>query len=98
MSLGRLKSTGGQSLAEYAIIVAAIAVGCAMVVLFVSGGVGGLFNTSSKPIKGGSLEPPAHGGTPFGGPQTVGDCENGGWVIYNYPSLEACKEAVLGGN
>ena len=93
MSLGRLRSTGGQTLAEYAIIVAAIAVGCAMVVLFVSGGVGGLFDTSSKPLKPGALVPPLHG-TPFGDPKTVKDCQHGGWELYNFPSEQACIDAI----
>jgi Flp pilus assembly pilin Flp len=93
MSLGRLKSTGGQTLAEYAIIVAAIAVGCAMVVLFVTGGVSGLFDTSAKPLKPGALVPPVHG-TPFGGPTTVKDCKNGGWALYNFPNEQACIDAV----
>lgn len=96
MRLGRLESKEGQTLAEYAIIIAAVAVGCAMVVLFLGGGIRGFFDTSKKPIAPGRVSP-VHG-TPFGGPKTIADCQDGGWVIYNYSSLEECEEAVEAGS
>ncbi len=91
MSPGR-RSEEGQTLAEYSILVAGIAVACAFVLLFLSGGIGGFFGSTTKPLTpGGPLLPP---NPAVIRPTSDADCADGGWKTLNYSNKEACENAV----
>ena len=79
-------SEPGQVQAEYALVVAAIAVGCIVAVLFVGGALSGLFDSSARPLTPGSgpFTPPS---APADYPTTVAQCENGGWE--SFPQFES---------
>jgi Flp pilus assembly pilin Flp len=91
MSPARWRSEEGQTLAEYAILAAGIAVACAFVVLIVSGSIGGWFDSSAKPIApGGVLRPPDVNPEKVT-PQTEENCTTDpGYAAYGYPTLDAC--------
>jgi Flp pilus assembly pilin Flp len=94
----RWRSEEGQTLGEYAILAAGIAVACALVVLVVSGSVGGWFDSSAKPITpGGALRPPTSTAVepPKAEPQTEENCTTDpGYAAYGYPTLDDCLAAL----
>jgi Flp pilus assembly pilin Flp len=84
----------GQAAAEYVLIAAAVAIGCAMAVLFFGGAVTNLFGTSAKPIKTAPFRPPVRSGD-ITFPTTVAECVDGGWR--NFPQFAdeaACADYV----
>ena len=90
---GRVHASG-QVQAEYALVVAAIAIGCIVAVLFVGGALSGLFDSSARPLTAGRgrsrrrvLPPPT--------PRPSAQCENGGWESFpQFQSEAACVDYV----
>jgi len=85
-------STLGQTEAEYAVVVAALAVGAIVVVLFFGGALSGLWDRSSKPVTPATFSPPTVT-TTFSAPTKESDCTNGGWKTYtdlNFADESAC--------
>ena len=88
----------GQTLAEYAVVVAGIAVVCALAALFLSGAIGGHVRATAE-VAGqphvAPLEPPA---TPIlTWPTTIGQCAAGGWRSFAQFDTEAeCNDYVSG--
>lgn len=91
------RSESGQTLVEYALILASVA--CLATVIYLSGAINGIFSSTS------SFQ---HGFNPSGGPQplrppaqwptTVEQCLDGGWR--NYPQFDdeaSCVRFVTGG-
>jgi Flp pilus assembly pilin Flp len=68
----------GQAFGEYAVLVGAIAIGCVLAVLFLSGAITGLFESTANPTRPGVFRPPT---TPqvFDWPTTFEECEDEGW-------------------
>lgn len=85
----------GQASADYVIVVAAVAIGCALAILFLSGAINGLFGSSAAPIGGQApLQPPVPSAQ-LTWPTSVADCEDGGWQDYPQFKDEAeCKDYV----
>ena len=94
MGEGRPTSEAGQTLAGYAILIGAIAVGCAFALLFLGGGVADLWESDSKPIQSrGPFLPPTPAATiPL--PTTLEACVDPGWATYDFTSLTECEEYV----
>jgi Flp pilus assembly pilin Flp len=93
---GRGNAQAGQTMAEYAILVAAIAVGCSLAILFVSGGIGELFDSSAKPVRTAPFRPPAPP-PEMTYPTTLADCQAGGWKDFpQFTSEEECIDYVDG--
>lgn len=88
-----LRDESGQTLAEYAVLVAAVAVACLLAGVFLAAGIGGLFGSSDAPPSPGPFVPPS---TPqLAYPSSIEDCERGRWRNYAQFASEAqCKEYV----
>jgi Flp pilus assembly pilin Flp len=83
----------GQTLAEYAVIVAAIAVACTIAVVFLVAGIRGRFDSTDQPPPQSPFVPPVS--PPLAYPATLEDCENGGWKNYvQFRSEDDCKRYV----
>ena len=83
----------GQTLAEYSVLVAAIAVGCVLAVVFVAAVVGGLFGRSDGSPAPGPLVPPRTSQLVY--PTTLEECEHGRWRNYaQFASEEECRRYV----
>ena len=82
----RLGSESGQAISEYAMILAVVALGCLVAVLFFSGGVQHLFGKTTRPMNSAPLQPP----DPV--PTTVEECQNGGWK--NFPQFQSEAECI----
>ena len=67
-------------------ILAAIALGCLVAVYFFSGGVQGLFGSTTRPMNSAPLQPP----DPV--PTSVEDCQNGGWR--DFPQFQSEAECI----
>ena len=95
--LGELRRVeSGQAAVDYTLIVAGICVVCALALLFVSGGINGLFDDTGTRIQQqqAPLEPPVSS-PPLTWPSSLADCENGGWQ--NYPQFDdqvECEQYV----
>ena len=75
-------------MAEYAILAAAIAAACSIAVLFLSGGIGELFGSTSTPMKTAPFGPPSPSpGLTY--PTTLAECANGGWKDFPQFTSEA---------
>jgi Flp pilus assembly pilin Flp len=84
----------GQAFAEYALVLAGIAIICIVAILFVSGAVGGLFDSTGKPGTPGTFKPPS---AQLSWPTTIEECEDGGWRNFaQFSSEKECKEYVEG--
>ena len=81
-------------LPEYALIVAAIAIGCVFAILVYAGIVNGLFGSAAEPLNPGPFVPPVT--TPqLTYPTSVDDCLDGGWQDYpQFPDEQACVDYV----
>jgi Flp pilus assembly pilin Flp len=95
--LGEVRHTeSGQAVVDYTLIVAAIAVGCVLAILFLSGAIHGLFDSTGARIHPAPMEPPV----PSPGltwPTSAADCEDGGWHDFPQFADEAeCLEYVDG--
>ena len=89
----RAASAAGQTLAEYAVIIAAIAVACMIAVLFLAAGIRGRVESSDQPPPQAPVVPPTSPALAY--PTTLEDCEDGGWRNYvQFESEEECKEYV----
>ena len=85
--------SSGQTLAEYAVIVAAIAVACMVAVLFLAAGIQGRFDSTNGPSPQAPFVPPRSPGLSY--PAKLEDCEDGGWKNYaQFESEEQCKDYV----
>ena len=89
-------SDSGQSLVEYVLILAGIAVVCVVTIIILSGAINTSFGSTSN-----SFNPPAAPsprGPPLQWPTSVAQCMNGGWR--NYPQFAdeaSCVQSVTGG-
>lgn len=89
----RAASASGQTLAEYAVIIAAIAVACMLAVLFLAAGIRDRFESSDQPSPQAPFVPPTSPALAY--PTTLEDCEDGGWQNYaQFESEEECKQYV----
>ena len=86
----------GQTLPEYAIVVAAVAVAGVLALVLLAAGIGGLFErTGDAPGQQGPFVPPR---TPhLSYPTKLADCEHGRWRNYaQFASEEECRRYVEG--
>ena len=92
--LGELRrAESGQAAVDYTLIVAGIAVVCALALLFVSGGINGLFDDAGTQIQQqqpAPLQPPVQSGETW--PTSLADCENGGWR--SFPQFDNESDCV----
>jgi Flp pilus assembly pilin Flp len=93
--LGDVRRTeSGQAVVDYTLIVAAIAVGCVLAILFLSGAIHGLFDSTGTRIHQAPLEPP-RSSSELTWPTSVEDCEDGGWQDFpQFADEAACLEYV----
>ena len=93
---GRRGRESGQTLAEYAVVVAGIAVVCLLAALFLGAVIGNRVGTTMKPAPPAEFQPPAP--TPqLVWPTRLEDCEDGGWRNFVQFDNEAqCKDYVNG--
>ena len=87
----------GQTLVEYILIVAAIALACVGATIFLSGGINGIFESNRSTL--GAFTPPASTVpvTPpeLAEPKTIQDCRQGRWRDYpQFESEAACVKFV----
>lgn len=88
-------SESGQVFAEYALIIAVIALGCLVGVVFVSGAIDRLFGSTTRPLRSSPFKPPVQGQVDI--PTSVTDCENGGWRDFpQFADEAACTAFVQG--
>jgi hypothetical protein len=83
-------------MAEYAVVLAGIAVLCLLAVVFLAAGIRGRFESANPPTPAGPLEPPSIGTVPqLTYPTTIAECEHGGWRNFSQFRNEAeCREYV----
>ena len=90
---GRRGPESGQTLAEYAVVVAGIAVACVVAALFLSAVIGSDVGATVKPAP---FQPPASP-PQLVWPTKLEDCEAGGWRNFVQFDNEAeCKDYVNG--
>jgi Flp pilus assembly pilin Flp len=88
---------GGQALAEYAIIVAAIAVGCLFALLILRSGIDAVFGSAANPTGPTPVQAPRTTTPAPTYPTTIEECEDGGWTDFQQFESEAeCSEYVEG--
>jgi Flp pilus assembly pilin Flp len=86
-------SASGQTLAEYAVVIAGIAVACMVAVLFLVAGIQGRFESNEQPYPQEPFVPPPSPTLSY--PTKLEDCEDGGWQTYAQFRNEAeCKKYV----
>lgn len=92
--VGRTES--GQALVDYTLILAAVAIGCVVVILFLSGGLNGLFGSTGTRIHQAPLEPPVSSpGLTW--PTSIDDCTDGGWRDFpQFVDESQCLDYVNG--
>jgi Flp pilus assembly pilin Flp len=96
MGWRRSTSASGQTEAEFALVVAGIAVACIVAVLFLGGAVGGLWDRSTKPVAPSTFDPPNASVTE---PMSMQDCEGDGWRSFpQFATQQACFDFVAGLN
>jgi hypothetical protein len=67
-------------MAEYAVVLAGIAVLCLLAIMFLAAGIRGRFESTNTPTPAGPFEPPSTGDLPqLTYPTTIAECEHGGW-------------------
>ncbi len=94
-SEARAASASGQALAEYAVIIAAIAVACMIAVLFLVAGIRGRYDSTDRAAPEAPFVPPPSPALSY--PTTPEDCEDGGWKDYvqlRFEDERACKKYV----
>lgn len=87
MGWSRSASPSGQTQAEFSLIVAAIAIGCIVVVLIFGGTVGGLWDRSTKPVSPATFDPPT---ATIVTPKKAADCDDPGWASYGFADRDKC--------
>ena len=91
-----LENESGQALAEYALILAGIAMAVIVALAALGGSVGDLFDSNGRQIAGagGPRKVPA---TPLVYPTTLEECVDPGWHTYpQFASEEECKTYIEG--
>lgn len=87
------ESESGQTLPEYAVLVAALAVGCVLAVVLLAAAIGGAFDTSGPSPSPGPFVPPRT--TELAYPTKLEDCEHGRWRNYaQFRSEAECRRYV----
>ena len=89
-----LENESGQALAEYALILAGIAMAVIVAVAALGGSIGDLFDSNGRQLAGAS-RPRAVPATPLAFPTTLEECVDPGW--HSYPQFESqteCEEYV----
>ena len=96
MARGRHTSESGHTLAEYAIVLAGVAVLCLLALVFLAAGIRGRFESTPTPTPAGPLEPPSTGTVPqLAYPTTIAQCRHGGWRNFAQFHDEAeCRQYV----
>jgi Flp pilus assembly pilin Flp len=91
-----LRADHAQVAAEYVLVLAGVAVGCIVAVLYFGGTVSGLFDSSGKPMRSAPFRPPASG---VAYPASLEDCEDPGWRDYpQFPDEQSCRDYLEGLN
>ena len=84
----------GQTLSEYAVLIGCVAVVCAVALLFLSGAINGLFDSSADQPPISTFTPPVPR-SDLEWPTTIADCEDGGWRNYaQFKNERECKKYV----
>ena len=92
---GRRGPESGQTLAEYAVVVAGIAVVCVVAALFLSAVIGSRVGSTVKPAPPAPFQPPAPAQLVW--PTKLEDCKDGGWHNFVQFDNEAeCNDYVNG--
>jgi Flp pilus assembly pilin Flp len=93
---GRHASESGQTMAEHAIVLAAIAVVCVLALMLLAVAIRGQVGSAQPPTPGAPLEPPSVGTVAQpSSPTTLAECEHGGWRDFPQFHNEAeCKQYV----
>ena len=92
------RSELGQTAAEYAVLLALVAVGCLAALVILSGSIDGLFSNNSNVFNPPNAPPVSTRPSHVVVPRSVQDCMNEGWR--NYPQFEdqaSCVQFVTGG-
>lgn len=93
MRLRQRTTESGQAQAEYAVLVAIIALFCIVALLFLGLAVSERFRATGEPEPEAPLRPPNRAGLVY--PRTVEECEDGGWRNFvQFESEDACREYV----
>jgi pilus assembly protein Flp/PilA len=83
---------GGQTLASYALIVALIAIGCVVAIIFLGRALSGAYDTTPTPGEPGVFRPPV---AELHWPTSIEECEDGGWQDFGqFADENACIEYV----
>ena len=91
----RAVGESGLAMAEYAVLIGGVALVCAVALLFLSGAINGLFDSAGDQQQpGGAFTPPVPR-SDLAWPETIADCEDGGWRNYaQFQNERECKEYV----
>ena len=90
---GHVGGESGQTFAEYAVVLGAIAFGCIVAVLFLGGGVTDLFGSTARPLAPGTHQPPVPSELPY--PTRLEECADDGWRDFpQFADEAACREYV----
>jgi Flp pilus assembly pilin Flp len=96
MGRSRLRCPSGQTEAEFALIVAGVAIACILAVLFLGGAVGGLWDRSTKPVSPSTFNPPSDPPSVVE-PLSAADCEGEGWTNFpQFATQQDCFDFVAG--
>lgn len=91
-----LENESGQALAEYALILAGIAMAVILAVAALGGSIGDLFDSNGRQLAGAD-RPRSVPATPLVYPTTLEECVDPGWHSYpQFESEEECQEYVDG--
>ena len=92
---GRPNNESGQTSAEFSLVLAAIAIGCFLALVFLGGGILDLFDTTGNSVPR-SAPPPAPPPAPaLTWPTTLEECEDGGWQDFpQFSNEEECVDYV----
>ena len=93
---GRRSPESGQTLAEYAVVLAGIAVVCVVAALFLSAVIGSNVGATVKPAPPAPFQPPAPPPR-LVWPTKLEECEDGGWRNFvQFDNEVGCKDYVNG--
>jgi Flp pilus assembly pilin Flp len=91
-----LENESGQALAEYALILAGIAMAVIVAVAALGGSIGDLFDSNGRQLAGAD-RPRSVPAVPLVYPTTLEECVDPGWHSYpQFESEEECQEYVDG--
>ena len=87
-------SESGQTIGEYAVVIAGIAVVCLVAALFVGSVIANRVREGKPPAPMEQFEPP-RASPQLVWPKKLEDCENGGWQNYvQFENESQCKDYV----